>query len=259
MSSPASGEQSQGVSSPISPFPASSLNSTTGAPCGCTLCQVAAPPLILLSQANTPTRNHKIKLQILADVQQSLSSHSHLPFDLGLIVPALLNPVLNYWLSLYLPCTPDYDSDSHVLGGFLLWVSPCVFWLGLNPPPWHLSLSQMCQGKTFLFPLRPRSGLESQPRASFDSQNVIDVKIGWGWLIRWNVGGGWKTCSRPEIVRKHSLCPRPQEPQEVLKFRDSPHQSTSAPIWTDCLGSTIFPPTSSLLCFCMYLSSPSKL
>ena len=44
MSSPASGVQSQGVSSPTSPFPASTLNSITGGPCGSRLGQAATPP-----------------------------------------------------------------------------------------------------------------------------------------------------------------------------------------------------------------------
>lgn len=79
MSPPASGAQSQGVTIPTSPLTALSLSSTAGGPCGSSLCQAAAPPLILLSQANTPTQNHKIKLQMLADVRQSLSSHCHLP------------------------------------------------------------------------------------------------------------------------------------------------------------------------------------
>lgn len=94
------------VSSPTSPFPSSSLNSTTGGPCGSSMCQVAAPPLILLNQANTPTQNHKIELQILADVQQSFSSHSHLPYDPGLIVLTLINPVLYTLLSLHMSYTP---------------------------------------------------------------------------------------------------------------------------------------------------------
>lgn len=94
------------VSSPTSPFPASSLNSTTGGPCGSGMCQVAAPPLILLNQANTPTQNHKIKSQILADVQQSFSSHSNLPYDPGLIVLTLISPVLNALLTLHLSYTP---------------------------------------------------------------------------------------------------------------------------------------------------------
>lgn len=94
------------MSSPTSPFPASSLNSTTGGPCGSSMRQVAAPPLILLNQANTPTQNHKIKLQILADVQQSFSSHSHLPYDPSLSELALINPVLNTLLSLCLSYTP---------------------------------------------------------------------------------------------------------------------------------------------------------
>lgn len=88
-------------------LPASSLNSTPGGPCGSSVCQEAAPPLILLSQANTPTQNHKIKLQMLTDVQQPLSSHSHLPHDPGLIVLTLISPVLNSWLSLYSPRIPD--------------------------------------------------------------------------------------------------------------------------------------------------------
>ena len=112
----------------------------------------------------------------------------------------------------------------------------------------------MCQRSTPLFPFRPKSSLESQPRASLHSQNVIDVKIGWRWL-RQNMDGG----SRPEIVRKHSLCPQPQEPQEMQEFRNSPHQSTKAPMWANFQGSSTVPPTSLLLCFCMYFSSSSKL
>lgn len=108
--------------SPTSPYPASSLNCTTGGPCGSSMCQVAAPPLILLNQANTPTPNHKIKLQILADVQQSFSSLSHLPYEPGLIVLTLINPVLKALLSLHLFYSPG--SRLSLLGAF----------------PWRLSL-----------------------------------------------------------------------------------------------------------------------
>lgn len=60
----------------------------TGGPRGSRVCQVAAPPLILLSQAKTPTQTHKIKLQMLADVPVS-QPHSHLPLDPCLSVLSL--------------------------------------------------------------------------------------------------------------------------------------------------------------------------
>lgn len=105
MSSPASVAQSQNeqshesVSSLISQLHHWRPMWFQHAPSGC-------PTLILLNQANTPTQNHKIKLQILADVQQSFSSHSHLPYDPGLSELALINPVLNTLLSLCLSYTP---------------------------------------------------------------------------------------------------------------------------------------------------------
>lgn len=119
-------------------------------------------------------------MQRLADVQQPFSSHSHLPYDPDLIALTLINPVLNSWISLYLSC---------FLGVLSPLGSQACFCLSLNPPLRYLFLSQVCPGKTSLFPRRPQSGLEPQPTVSFDSQNVIDAKTGWGCFMWWNVGG----------------------------------------------------------------------
>lgn len=159
-SSPASGAQSQGVSNPTSPFPALPLNSTSGGPCGSSLCQVAAPPLILLSQANRLTHPHKtIKSAANASRCSPVSQLPLSPLFWSWLL--LINPGLNSQVSLYWHPVPRIRTHWFFLEGFLIWVPQRDLWLSFNLSLWHLSLPHMCHGKILLFPLRSRSGWES--------------------------------------------------------------------------------------------------